>query len=581
MIFSLERRFLLLLLVPVTLILTAVAVAGFTYARGYLLDQWVVATQLKLEKAAYQIDLVLQEKLELINLIARAESVPNGHLTQAFLIQQLVSREGIRFVDVERFLSGDYEAPGTERQGSESVPGVKEGLYVMEMCGDFGFCAPIMDPGAADRSLRIVRSLGDGSRSNPGRLVVRISFDSFLNPIRQMNLWEGSTVSLVTSTGQFLAATDKTFSTRKRVGDNGDELEKKVLSEIRAKDFGTVFGKGHPPDVVIGFYKIPSINWYILLFSKGRVILDPIVKFSMYNAIAGILAISVIVLLIRLTTRSVGRAISAISAAAAQVRTGDYSVRLANDRTDEIGQLSRSFNEMLEGLKERDLIQQTFGRYVDKAVADELMSKPEALRLGGETQTVTIMMSDLRDFTMVSERLGPEQVIKMVNRYFARMIAVIERYKGIIVDFYGDSILVFFNGVESDVPKRALDAVNCALEMQQEMQEFIKENVARGLPELTMGIGIHTGEVIVGNIGTESRAKYGIVGANVNLTDRIQYAASGGKVVISQETYDTICAKVNVASAFHVCLKGVEQDKKLYEIESVEPACEPTWGRTG
>ncbi|MBM3299377.1 MAG: hypothetical protein FJY85_05440, partial [Deltaproteobacteria bacterium] len=75
MIFSLERRFLLLLLVPVTLILTAVAVAGFTYARGYLLDQWVVATQLKLEKAAYQIDLVLQEKLELINLIARAESV--------------------------------------------------------------------------------------------------------------------------------------------------------------------------------------------------------------------------------------------------------------------------------------------------------------------------------------------------------------------------------------------------------------------------------------------------------------------------------------------------------------------------
>jgi class 3 adenylate cyclase len=154
------------------------------------------------------------------------------------------------------------------------------------------------------------------------------------------------------------------------------------------------------------------------------------------------------------------------------------------------------------------------------------------------------------------------------------MIAVIERYKGIVVDFYGDSILVFFNGVESDVPLRAVDALHCALEMQQEMKSFVRENLEMGLPEFTMGIGIHTGEVIVGNIGTETRAKYGIVGANVNLTDRIQYAATGGKVIISEETYNNICCKLSVANEFIVCLKGVEEDKKLYEIDAVDEVCE-------
>ena len=179
------------------------------------------------------------------------------------------------------------------------------------------------------------------------------------------------------------------------------------------------------------------------------------------------------------------------------------------------------------------------------------------------------MMSDLRNFTAISEKLQPEEVIKMLNRYFARMIAVIECYRGIIVDFYGDSILVFFNGMESDIALNAFGAVKCALEMQQELEGFVKENVAQGLPVVTMGIGIHTGEVIVGNIGTETRAKYGIVGSDVNLTDRIQSTAAGGQVVISEKTYEAIADKVKISQQFTVCLKGLEENHTLYEVDSV------------
>jgi adenylate cyclase len=110
--------------------------------------------------------------------------------------------------------------------------------------------------------------------------------------------------------------------------------------------------------------------------------------------------------------------------------------------------------------------------------------------------------------------------------------------------------------------------------MQLELETLVKDNVEKGFPPLGMGIGINTGEVIVGNIGTETRAKYGIVGSNVNLTDRIQATAGPGKVVVSEKTHDIICGTLKVAVEFKACLKGVEEDQNLYEVESIGPECE-------
>ncbi|MDD3471364.1 MAG: adenylate/guanylate cyclase domain-containing protein [Syntrophaceae bacterium] len=570
MVFSLQKRFLLFLLLPVAIIVTSFGFAGFVYSRGYLLDQWLISVQLQLEQAAHEINMSLEQKLELITLISKADEAPNRDITQAFLIQELLEKPGVRFVDVVSSEVGNGSGDGKAPLADDFGAGVVEGLYTMEVCGEFGFCAPILDPNALDRSLKIIRILKSDSDKVSNRLIVRISFDSFLEPIKQMGLMGGGTAWLITSTGQFLASTDKAHANRKKLGDTGDLLEKNLLKEIRNKPYGKVFSDSKfmsPPEIVAGFYKIPSINWYVVLLSRGRVILEPIIRFRTYYALAGLLALGMILLLIRITTRSVAQSISEISSAAIRVQDGDYSKKLPETRSDEIGQLTRSFNGMIDGLKERDLIEQTFGRYVDKKIAQELMSRPEALRLGGEKGVVTIMMSDLRDFTVMSEKLPPEVVIKMLNRYFSRMIEVIERYRGIIVDFYGDSILVFFNGVESSIVERALDAVNCALDMQEAMRDFVSENLDRGLPNVSMGIGINTGEVVIGNIGTESRAKYGIVGSDVNLTDRIQSTANAGMVVVSETTYKLVEGKFYVEREFEVCLKGVEESKRLYELQ--------------
>jgi len=573
MIFSLQRRFLLLLLLPVALILIVAGVAGFIFTATNLFDQWLVSTGLRLEKAALEIRNQLTDKLELIDLIGQAEEIPHRDITQAFLIQELVEKNGVKFVDLD---VGDDGGRGRGRFGtvaSDYGPGIVEGLYTMELCDDIGFCAPVLDPGALDRSLRIVKVLGKKEGSPDRRLIVRIGFDSFIQPLRQMGLLRGSKAILVTGAGQFLSVTDKSQSRRRRLGESDDKLEKEVLEQIGKKPFGTLFGPGHPPKVVVAFHKVPMINWYLILYSEGNEILAPIVHFRLYYALAAITALLLILLLIRATTRSVGRSIATISGAAARVREGDYSVELPEERTDEIGALSRSFNDMIEGLKQRDLIQRTFGRYVDKRIAEELMSTPDAMRLGGEKRVVTVMMADMRNFTSVSEKMEPEEVINFLNRYFARMIDVVQRFDGIIVDFYGDSILVFFDGVSKDVDARAADAVKCAIDMQVEQADFMTEVRAEGLPELKIGVGIHTGEVIVGNIGTATRAKYGVVGSNVNLVARIQATAGGGKTVISQDTLQRLSDRVTIAGEFRVCLKGVEGDRELYEVDCMDGVC--------
>ncbi len=573
MVFSLQKRFLLLLLLPVSFIVILLGGVGWYFARNVLLNQWTEWSRLRLDKASHQIGMRLDEKLELVKLIAKSEEAPDNAVLQTFLIQQLLTKEGVKFVDLENLDKNGNDM--TLRPGELSFP-AGEGLYTMELCGDYGFCAPIMDPDATDRSLNIVRVIGEMGRGDTKRLTVRIDFNSFLAPLREMELLSGNTAVLVTSAGQLLAATDKSWLDRRKLGENGSMLELDVLNQIRHKQFGTVFSSGHPPHTVVGFHKMPFINWYLLLFSKGSVIMKPIVQFRNYYSVIAVSSLFIIMLLIRLTTARVAESVGQIATAAQKVREGNYTVTLPENRKDEIGALSAAFKNMITDLAQKELIERTFGRYVDKKIAQELLSRPEALNLGGEKRVVTIMMSDLRNFTPVAEKLPPEAVIRVLNRYFSRMIKVIEDYRGIIVDFFGDSILVFFDGLEADVSARALDAILCGLEMQEAVGGFLEENRDAGLPPLTMGIGIHTGEVIVGNIGAESRAKYGIVGAAVNLTDRIQAAASGGKVIISGQTHELLKDQVSVGLEFKVCLKGVEDDKSLYEVASVRHAAQRT-----
>ena len=187
-------------------------------------------------------------------------------------------------------------------------------------------------------------------------------------------------------------------------------------------------------------------------------------------------------------------------------------------------------------LEQREqFIRDTFGRYISDAIVDELLEQPEGLKLGGALKTVTIMMSDIRGFTTLSENLDPESVVTLLNRYLGRMTDIILRHGGTIDEFLGDAVLAAFGAPKSS-GRDALDAMRCALEMQAAMADINTANKSDGLPELQMAIALNTGDVVAGNIGSERRSKYGFVGHPVNVTSRIEDEAQSGEILVSDST---------------------------------------------
>ncbi len=213
-------------------------------------------------------------------------------------------------------------------------------------------------------------------------------------------------------------------------------------------------------------------------------------------------------------------------------------------------------------------IRETFGRYLTDEVVDNLLDSPTGLQLGGEKRKVTMVMADLRGFTSLSERLGPERVVALLNRYLASMVTIIKQYEGTIDEFIGDAIFVLFGAPvwQEDDAQRA---VACAVAMQLAMASVNEENRKDGLPEVEIGIGVHTGQVVVGNIGSPERMKYGVVGSHVNLTSRIQSYTIGGQILISEPTRKEVGSMLKIGKQMEIKAKGFEQPIPLSEVRGV------------
>ena len=213
-------------------------------------------------------------------------------------------------------------------------------------------------------------------------------------------------------------------------------------------------------------------------------------------------------------------------------------------------------------------VRKTFGRYLSDDVVATLLSNPDALELGGEKRKVSILMSDLRGFSNISENLAPEQVVEVLNTYLGKMADIISRYLGTIDEFIGDAILAIF-GAPFLRDDDAIRAVACATEMQCAMTVVNEELARRGLPALEMGIGINTGEVVVGNIGSQTRTKYGVVGSHVNLTSRIESYSVGSQILISDSTYEEVKHMVHIGKQMKLSAKGFSAPFSIYEIEGI------------
>ena len=253
-----------------------------------------------------------------------------------------------------------------------------------------------------------------------------------------------------------------------------------------------------------------------------------------------LIVISLLALLVSLfggavIANTVTRPVKVLVNSAREIERGDYHHVVNLQQEDELGLLGQAFNNMSKGLYERDRVQNLLGKVISPEIAQELISSD--VQLGGEEKEITILFTDLRNFTGLSENRSPSDMLDILNEYLTRMTAVIDRHGGVVDKYIGDAIMALF-GAPVNLPDHPSRAVACALEMLDELVLCNASFKTRGWPELDMGIGVHSGKVVVSNMGSSDQLNYTAIGDGVNLASRLESATKdcGVPIIVSEAT---------------------------------------------
>lgn len=286
----------------------------------------------------------------------------------------------------------------------------------------------------------------------------------------------------------------------------------------------------------------------------------------------GILVTLLSIGIIYILTRSVIKPLEIFVRSTKQIAEGKFDqVRLPNlgKRQDEIALLSKAFEQMIRDMKERENIRSVLNKVISKEIANEFLNSE--VHLGGEDRIVTMLFSDIRSFTSLTENLSPQKVIKMLNLYMTKMAEIIESKQGIIDKFVGDEIMAIF-GAPVFHSDHSLQAISAGYEMLHTIKEFNQQLKLIGEPIFEIGVGVHTGPVVAGNMGAENRMNYTVLGKNVNLAARLCQAAKPGQLIVSEYTYKApnVEAKFSAQSLEPLMLKGFREPVAIYEITGLK-----------
>jgi len=282
-----------------------------------------------------------------------------------------------------------------------------------------------------------------------------------------------------------------------------------------------------------------------------------------------------------LLAKSITRPVKQLARAAKIIGTGDLDTKVHIQTGDEMENLGQAFNDMVKGLREREFIKRTFERYVSPTVAAEIIRNPEMLRLGGHKKKVTIFFTDIGDFSTMSEKFSPEEVVTHLNEYFQGMSNAILDFDGTINQFLGDAIFAYW-GAPIDQDDHALRACRAALRCLEFLRKLEAKWVAEGQPARTYRFGINTGEVVVGNVGSSSRLKYTLIGDDVNLASRLEEANKyyGTQIFISEETYLLTRDQLVAREIDIIRVVGRSKPVKVYELIAEKGGLDPNKARS-
>ena len=298
--------------------------------------------------------------------------------------------------------------------------------------------------------------------------------------------------------------------------------------------------------------------------------LEPYRELFWYSLLIFLVAIVIFAVAIVRTSRSVTSPITRLSAAAESVSKGQLDITLPVSSKDEIGILTRTFNEMTQGLVEKERVRNLLGKVVSPEIAKKLIS--EKIEVAGEQRNITVLFCDIQGFTSLSETKPPKEVLHSLNLFFSQVSQIIESNGGVIDKYIGDAVMAIF-GAPQDDPNHAANAVRAGLEICGQADTLTESLIAKSGVPCQFGVGIHSGPVVAGNIGSSNRFNYTVIGDTVNVASRLE--SFGGRIydarlIVTREVVD-LCPDIGFVLLGEVNLKGRQQVAEIYTAQSIDP----------
>ena len=315
----------------------------------------------------------------------------------------------------------------------------------------------------------------------------------------------------------------------------------------------------------------PAADEFSLINSINEQSAELLKRISLQMRLASLGGFLFVLLVLGNIARRITRPISHLADLTAEVAEGRLEdIELPEKekkRHDEIYTLYHSFFEMVKGLREKERVRGVLNKVVSKEIAEETLKGN--IELGGEERIVTVLFADIRGFTALTEKMSPTEVIGLINTCMTKVSAVVDEFGGVIDKFVGDEVMALF-GAPIEKEASALRAVQCAQGMVQALREWNQEREREGLIPVEMGVGIHTGVMVAGNMGAENRLNYTVMGSNVNLSSRLCSVAGRMQILISKGTLEAegVQESVKITSLEPIQLKGFTDAVPVYEVES-------------
>jgi adenylate cyclase len=316
------------------------------------------------------------------------------------------------------------------------------------------------------------------------------------------------------------------------------------------------------------YTKIAFANLAVITNVEYKVVFEGIAATTRRNIwlSAGVLCISI--LCVWFFSKTISLPLKALSDVTMRIKEGEFEIKFQTKNQDEIGLLAKSFVEMGQGLAERERLKDTFGRFINKEIAEKAM-KGE-LELGGETKQATVFFSDIRDFTAISEKMSPQDVVNFLNSYLVRMVSCVTKTGGVVDKYIGDSIMAIWGApVSTGNPARdALACVRSALMMRVALREYNQTRGTEQRPYLKIGCGINTGDVVAGQIGSNERMDYTVIGDTVNLASRTEALNKPfcTDILITENTWKLVKDYIIAEEMPGVTVKGKEAPVRMFAV---------------